>query len=165
MTDLVVSLTGISGAGHWSEQPQRYGIPGGTSSDLSTYVTAHLAGEDLTAKYVLINIGANDIAGTMVQATIQANFLNIIDLIHAKYPSANIYIAKPWRRTFGTNANTFAGYIDNVIGLRPFVQNGPDERTWLENGDDGATYTVDGTHYSDAGEIKNAQLWQSIMGF
>lgn len=108
----------------------------------------------------MINIGSNDLAGALVQSTIQANFLNIIDLTHAKYPSAPIYIAKPWRRGFNANANTFAGYIDNVMALRSFVKSGPNEIIWMENGDDGATYSSDGIHYNAAGQLKCAQQWQ-----
>jgi len=41
---------------------------------------------------------------------------------------------------------------------------GHDERVWLEGGDDGATMTTDGRHYSAAGQAECAAQWRSVIG-
>jgi hypothetical protein len=40
-----------------------------------------------------------------------------------------------------------------------------DERVWLEGGDDGATMTTDGVHYSSAGQTACAAAWQTVLGY
>lgn len=90
----------------------------------------------------------------------------IADAIHAKYPNGRVFIARPWRRDYLAQANTQAGWTDEIVAARAgwcFV--GPDERVWLEGGDDGVTMTTDGTHYSAAGIIEAAAQWQSVLGY
>ena len=42
---------------------------------------------------------------------------------------------------------------------------GPDERAFLENGDDGVTYTTEGVHPNAAGYALTAAQWQAVMGY
>lgn len=114
------------------------------------------------------NAGANDVAreGEMVEVDWKGHYIHIIDLFRAKWPGTAIYIVKPWRRTYNANCDILAGWIDDILALYPSgVYAGHDERDWLENGDDGATYTSDGTHYNDAGQAVCFNLWKTILGY
>lgn len=113
---------------------------------------------------VLSNYGTNDLAVLPVEATWRANYQTIIDAIMAAQPGARIYIVKPWKRGYTANANTMAGWIDTIVAANPGVAFvGHDERTWLEGGDDGATMTIDGVHYSAAGQAECAAQWKAII--
>ena len=75
-----------------------------------------------------------------------------------------MYITKAWRTGQDANCLTMATWIDTVVatyGGQVFV--GPNENVWLENGDNGATYTSDGVHYNAAGNAENAAQWQAIL--
>lgn len=115
---------------------------------------------------VVMNFGVNDAAyGLPNQTTWQNNYLAVIDAIVAKWPEAVVYIMRPWRRgdTDG-RWNTMAGWIDNIVAARPGVAIlGPDERVWLEGGDDGATMTYDGVHYTTVGQAECAAQWKAIL--
>ena len=117
-------------------------------------------------RWVLVNFGANDALSLPAQATWEANLAYYLDALHAKYPAAQIFVARPWRRGYGGECDDLADWIDNVLASRSawaFV--GPDERVYLENGDDGATYTLDGVHYNGPGSIVTAQQWLSLLGY
>lgn len=108
-----------------------------------------------------INVGANDVSSAIVEATWKTNYNYIIDAILTEYPTGKIYITKPWRRDYGTECDTLAGYIDDIVATYAIsnpdhVYVGDDERIWMEGGDDGATMTSDGIHPSAAGEIAAA---------
>ena len=150
---------------NYVESPARFAVGGYTAATMHTYIDANLAAASGTAHTVTINLGANDADNPMVEATWKADLVGIIDPIRAKWPSAKIYIAKPWRQNFDTECDTLAGWIDDVIATYASgVYDGPDERTWLEGGDDGATYTTDGIHYSAAGVIECASQWRTAIG-
>ena len=162
---LLASL--MSGTGYeWSESPTRFATTGWTTANLKTYIDANLASQTGRGDKVLINIGANDLASLPVEATWKSNMTSILDSIHTWNASALVYVAKPWSRGQTVNANTYAGWINDVLATRSsFAFVGPDERVWLENGDDGATYTSDGAHYSAAGETECAAQWKTILGY
>lgn len=117
--------------------------------------------------YLLFNLGVNDVAqGLPSQAVWEANLAYILDAFHAKWPNIQVYVARPWYRANPAGCDTIAGWIANVVTARAgWATLGPDERVWLEGGDDGATMTSDGTHYSAAGLIENAAQWQTVMGY
>lgn len=116
-------------------------------------------------EYILLATGANDVPGLPSQATFEANYGYIADAFHAKWPSAQIYCMRVWRRSYGANCDTFASWVANVVAARAsFCHLGPDERIFLENGDDGATYTSDGTHPNAAGYVLTASKWQAVIG-
>lgn len=59
-----------------------------------------------------------------------------------------------------------AGWIDAIIADYPGrCYAGHDERIWLEGGDNGATMTYDGTHYSAAGQAECVNQWKTILGY
>lgn len=117
---------------------------------------------------VMVNLGANDVelAPFPVQATWETNLGYILDAFKAKWPLAQIYVMRPWRRGEAADCNTLAGWIANVLAARAawaFV--GPDERVFLEGGDDGVTYTTDGVHPNAAGYTLTAQQWATSLGY
>jgi len=118
----------------------------------------------------LINVGANDVSGVIVEATWKTNYNYIIDAILTEYPTGKIYITKPWRRDYGTECDTLAGYIDDIVAAYAIsnpdhVYVGDDECTWLEGGDNGATMSSDGIHYSTAGNTAKAAAIRAVIGY
>jgi hypothetical protein len=114
---------------------------------------------------VLANYGANDFVAGTSEASFKADYVMVIDAILAKRADARIFIAKPWRRGYDAAALTMAGWIDDLVALYPgqvFV--GHNENVWLKGADDGATMTVDGTHYSEAGQVECKNQWLALVG-
>lgn len=116
--------------------------------------------------HVLVNLGINGVIGAGEAAT-KADFQTIINACVSRWPACKVYLTKIWNRaTADADLNTFAGWIDDLVSANPtnvFV--GIDERTVIEGGDDGATNTTDGTHYSAAGATAAAVAWQAVMGY
>lgn len=111
---------------------------------------------------VTLNWGVND--GCSDTATWETNYLAIIDKVHAKAPNAKVYLMRPWMRGYACTAALHAS-IDTIVAARAFTYVGPDEAVWLEGGDDGATNSVDGIHYSAAGQIEATAQWATVLGF
>jgi hypothetical protein len=128
-------------------------------------IDANLGDVSGTVTRIAINLGVNEIITTLpAEATWKADYTSIIDSLRAKWPTAEIWLAKPWAQGEGANSDTIAGWIDDIVGgYVSGVAVGPDERTWLENGDDGATYTTDGVHYSSAAQPVCAAEWLAVM--
>ncbi len=113
---------------------------------------------------VITELGINDVDPLPDQATWIANFETILDAVHAKWPSAKMYLMRLWKRNELANCNTLDGWIETVVAARSaFTFDGPDERVWLENGDNGVTYTSDGGHYNTAGSIQAGHVWASLL--
>ena len=137
-------------------------------SSFDAFMLEHAGKASATGdKFVFfINVGANDVSGVIVEATWKTNYHYIIDAILTEYPTGKIYITKPWRRGYAASCNTLAGWIDDVVALYSGnVLVGDDERVWLENGDDGATMTTDGIHYSTAGQTEKAAQMKTVLGY
>jgi hypothetical protein len=96
--------------------------------------------------YALITIGANDVSALPSEAGWNSNLAYVLDAIHTWAPQARVGVALPWRRSYLAECNTLAGRIASVIGTRSWAFIGPDERIYLEGGDDGAAETADGIH-------------------
>ena len=147
------------------------GVGGSTVARAAASITTLLASlpDDSGTAFiptVVMNWGVNDLYydAPLVEATWKANYLTIIDACAAKWPNAQIWLMKPWTRGSTTECNTLAGWIDAIVAARSTVANaGPDERTWLEGGDDGATMTSDGIHYSTAGHRECADEWYAAL--
>jgi lysophospholipase L1-like esterase len=111
---------------------------------------------------ILINIGVNDNDpgdGTEWKAKL----LSVIDEALAKWPAAEVYVAKPWCRTCGWS-DSMAGWIDEVVAQRSNVFVGFDERVWLKNGaDNGYTLTTDGVHPNTAGYAEQVNQWRDVI--
>ena len=115
---------------------------------------------------VLCNWGANDMTFLPAQATFEADYLTILDAIHAKWPLAIVRLTKAWKRGYDASAATMAGWVANVVAARPaFAVLADDESVWLKDGDDGAAFTVDGIHYSAAGQAAKALQVKAVLGY
>lgn len=120
----------------------------------------------LSRQFVTITLGTNDANSLPAEAAWKADAATILDAIHVKWPYARVGWALPWHRDRVAACNTLAGWIADVIAPRSswaFV--GPDERVYLENGDNGVTYTTDGTHPNVAGYTLAAAQWQTALGY
>lgn len=144
------------------ERPGRIATAGWKTADAKAAIDAALAAAVGTPAFCWINLGANDVTGMPAEATWKANMLYIIDAVGTKWPGCVCVLARVWRRGYAANCNTLAGWISDVVAARPgLARPGPDERVFLENGDDGATYTTDGTHYTTAAYDLAAPLWRA----
>lgn len=154
--------------GNWTSLSA--GASGSTVNAYSVNVATHLAGLNPPDQpiHVLINLGVNDMLGGLgAQATFEANYLTIVDAVHTKWPQSKIWLSRPWARNELTDANTVATWLANVAAARSgYTFVGDDERVWLENGDDGATRTTDGIHYSTpAGMNAKAAATKTALGY
>jgi lysophospholipase L1-like esterase len=149
-----------------SETPTRIATGGQSTAAARAVIDARLASAVGTPNYILYNLGANDVTAMPAQATWEADTAYILDAMHTKWPSAHVYLMRPWRRTFLTECNTLATWQLNVLATRSaWAHVGPDERVFLENGDDGARYTSDGVHPRiQEGYVYTAAQWKIALG-
>lgn len=146
----------------WDELPLRVGRSGYTIAQLAASVDADLSARSDTPSVVLINIGANDYI-SVIDATWSTNYAYILDAMHAKWPSAQVYCMRVWRRS-GTSLVAMKSAIGVLVAARSsWCYLGPDETVFLENGDDGTTYTVIGIHPNEAGYALTAHQWASVI--
>lgn len=151
--------------GAYCSRPDKIGIGGAGVATIDTNMATYLSTRNHVPTYILVNLGVNDY-DTQVEATWKANYTSILDKLNAKWPSARIYCMKTWRQGYDTQANTQAGWLDAVIATRSsFAFAGPDERDWLKGGDNGATMTTDGIHYSAAGQAEALLQWKAAIGY
>ena len=145
-------------------RPTPMAVTGQTVAYWAANIGASIAASDGTPDYVLINLGANDVVSLPAEATWKANYLTVADAIAAKWPGVPVYLVKVWKRGEAADCDTLAGWIDDLVAQRSFLHVGHDERGWLEGGDDGATMTTDGIHYSAAGQTECAAQWKTVLG-
>ena len=147
----------------YKEMPTRYAGGGWKIGDLESYVTANLSAETEVPNTAMINIGTNDVWTMPAEGDFKADYTSVIDQLIAKYPSVKIYLAKVWRRNFDAECNTLAGWLDDIAGTYANVYIGMDERIWMENGDNGVTYTDDGIHPNIAAQQVCADAWSATI--
>lgn len=118
---------------------------------------------------LLFNLGVNDVSlGLPSQAQWESDLAYILDAFHTRWPAIKVYVMRPWLQgaPWQAGCNTVAGWIANVVAARSsWASVGPDERVWLEGGDDGASMTEDGIHYSTAGNAECAAQWKTTLGY
>jgi lysophospholipase L1-like esterase len=149
----------------FAEIGPRISNTGWTTAVLQDNIDAYLAALGAgTPAHILINIGVNDLYGAMVEGTIKADLLYILAALHTKFPGVPCYFMRPWSRAKPTEANTYAGWIDDLVAGDALARLGPDERIFLEGGDDGATWTSDGVHPTNAGYTLTATKWREAIG-
>jgi lysophospholipase L1-like esterase len=149
----------------FTETPTRIATSGWTTANMAAGIDAALGAATGTPDYILVNLGANDTVSLPAEATWKANTNYYVDALNVKYPGVPIYMMRCWKRGEAADCNTIAGWIDDIVAGNASVHLGPDERVFLENGDDGATYTSDGTHPNDAGYYLTGRKWLEAMGF
>lgn len=141
-------------------------VGGATVAIRAASIAADLAALPLRVNDVLINLGSNDVSALPAEATWKADLSAILDAMHTQWPSAKVYVMRPWRRDYATECDSLATWIADVISTRSaWALVGPDERVFLENGDDGVTYATDGVHPNAAGYALTAAQWQTVMGY
>ena len=144
-------------------------------------IDARLALLDATPapEYALINLGTND-AGEAIGdgSTWVTEYQYIIDAIHTKWASCQVYLMRPYRPDFlndpsvpydfATPIAAIKALIPDVISGRAWAHLGPDETVFLENGDGGATYinlvVGDCIHPLPPGYTLTAQQWKTALG-
>jgi lysophospholipase L1-like esterase len=144
--------------------PSKIGVNMATAADIAARTAADIAAMTYSPSEILINLGANDINGALLSANWQTNMTAIINAYHTAFPVANLRLAKVWKRG-GSAGGTQASHaiIDALYSANPWLKPGIDE-AFLEGGDDGATYTTDGTHPNAAGQVLEANAWKSAIG-
>lgn len=141
---------------------------GWTMANHAGAIATYIAGNSsaFNPDYIFVNIGANDVAALPAEATWKANALTVLDAYHAAWPSAQVYMMRVWRRGSAPACDTLAGWIADVVASRStFAHLGPDERIFLENGDNGVTYTTDGIHENADGKALAAAQWLALIGY
>lgn len=149
-------------------RPIRYAGGGWNTQEVRDGIDAALAARSDTPEIVLVNLGANDVNGGDPGATWKTNTAYIVDACRAKWPAVVVYLAKIWKRNTGLQAAGIAainGYIDQLVAERGgWLRVGVNEALFLEGGDDGVTYTSDGTHPNAAGCALEAAAWRTVLG-
>jgi len=115
-----------------------------------------------TPELAMINFGANDVNSLPAENTWKTNYLYLVDAIHTKWEGIKIYLMYPWERDEDVDCATLKQWINDILPTREFLYAGADESVFLENGDDGATYTADGTHPNGQGYDLTAQKWVEV---
>lgn len=150
---------------------RRDDLNGQDVAGLRTRLTSIPPNPNVPITDILINIGINNISDGAL-ADVTADLTWIVETLHTAYPSARIFIMRVGRDATGhptwpaklTTLNDT--YIANVISAHAsYCFAGPDERVWMEGGDNYATYTDDGVHPNAAGRIVSATQWQTSMGY
>jgi len=144
------------------EASARIGHAGETTADVKGHIDADLAAATGTPEYITYNLGAND---QVSENSFKTDSLYILDAIHVKWPSAQIYMARVWQRGSAFN-DTLAGWVGDVVALRStFAHLGPDERIYIQMADDGAYMTTDGIHPNIYGTVESARQWRTVLGY
>ncbi len=148
------------------ECPARVTVGGTTVALRAAAIATDLAAAVGNPQYILCNLGANDVSALPAEATWEANYQTIINAMHTRWAAAKIYLMRPWRRSYAAECNSLAAWIAVLVSNNPgLVYAGPDERAFLENGDDGVTYTGDGIHPNTAGYVLTASQWRTALGY
>lgn len=158
---------------YWFERPavRTYALGSINVNGLRAIYDSNPLDTSLRVTDVLLNIGVNDVTDSAISATWQTDMNAILDALHTAYPTARIGVMRIWKRTDGhaTWAAKIATiddtYIPACIAGRSYCYLGPDERVWLENGDNGTTLTDDGIHANVAGRAVEAAQWKAVMGY
>lgn len=145
----------------WGESPYRIGVNGINTQGMADRCDADIAAMTNTPDEICINLGANDSPPDV--ATFQASMNYIIQAYHTAYSDANIRIAKIWRRDNAADIAIMNEAIDNLYTANSWLKPGINEADFLEGGDNGATYTTDGTHPTDAGYQLGGAAWAAVI--
>jgi lysophospholipase L1-like esterase len=145
MFTLLNAATGKS----WRESLPRLATGGWGIADLQTSVVANIASVTPSPQYAIINIGVNDGSPAISENDYKTYMQSILTLVHDQFPLCPIYLTRIWLRLGGDFPGNIATWIADLVALNSFAHLGADERIYLENSDDGVTYTSDGIHPTD----------------
>lgn len=159
---LIASLVASTNRG-WSEVPSRVGKGGYTAAALKADVDADLAARNgVTPDYILVDVGQNDLASMPTKAAWVANVGYILDAMHTKWPTAQIYVARVYSAGYPAETATIDDdWIPTVLSTRTgWASLGIDRRTVLNSPGD-----LDGSeHPTRQGYTKMAAAWKVVLG-
>lgn len=163
-TTLTAALnTATAGTQTWRHD--NVGQSASTAATWAAGIDAVLAAQPQNHVRVLINLGVNDF-DVATEAAWKADMLTVMDAVVARWPAAQVYLTRPWKRNFNATADTYAGWIADLVAARPaYAHTGDDERDWLKGADNGTTNTTDGIHYSAAGQAAAVAPKQTALGY
>lgn len=164
---LIVGYLNAADADHsWHEVLPRNGWGGSTAETNKPLTLAQLDIITEAANIVTLNLGTNDSNSLPAEVDFKADYSDIIDAVLAKWPDCNVYCATPYRAEQAANCLIIRTWIEEIVaGYEDQVHIGPDENVWLENGDGGTTYTLDGTHYNALAQPVCASQWMTAFGY
>lgn len=164
---LLADLNALNPPHLWLESAPRIATGGWDAAGLQTGVAASIASVTPAPDFALVNIGVNDMNIMPTEAVFKGALQGTFDEIHNQFPLCQIYVMNVWRRNYVAEKATLNTWIDAQVAVNPFfVHAGPDERIFLENGDDGVTYTSDGVHPTEpAGYQLTADAWRAVLGY
>lgn len=145
-----------------------YAVPGVTTATVAGNIQSYLDGfveVEKVPESVLINLGSNDLVyingGSVNQASWTANMGTILDAVHTKWPTANVYLMRVYNSDWPTEQTALDDtYIPAVlVGRTAWAFVGPDERTFLPGN------VSDNTHPNATGYDLTAAEWQTVMGY
>ena len=136
---------------------------GGTTYALQApLIAGELAAVSGTPDVIIINLGANDIGGVLVEATLKADVRTVLDAAHAYAPNAEIYLTQiDWGSgTPGTAVATFNGWQADVRGEAAY--------SWFtflgyDEGELAAGDWSDSKHKNHSGHVKEAIGYSVII--
>ena len=167
-TQYLEELMFINGQ-RWVKLPRCHAAGGWSTASVAGSIDSYLTSVTEIPKYILVNLGANDVNSGDPGIEWKNNTQYICAAIHTKWPTVPVYLTKVWRRNSGLQAIGIAainGYIDEIVADPAFsyVHLGPNEALFLENNDDGVTYTSDGVHPNTGGCRLAATAWKNVLG-
>lgn len=145
-----------------------YAVPGVTTATVAGNIQSYLDGfveVEKVPESVLINLGSNDLfwinQGSVNQASWTANMGTILDAVHAKWPTANVYLMRVYNSDWPTEQTALDDtYIPAaLVGRTAWAFVGPDERTFLPGN------TSDNTHPTAHGYDLTNEEWQPVLGY
>ena len=140
-----------------------YGFNGGQPGMVIQYLKLQPSGDknwhfsNYTPQIVVINIGQNDTYPTREPSSqFQTNYATLLTTVRSKFPNAQIFAM----RTFsGNEATLILAAVNAQRDDGDTKLHYVDTTGWLLHSD-----TKDGTHPTDAGQMKVARLLQPILG-
>lgn len=133
--------------------------------NLKLNIDAWLSGITQVPDFALINIGTNDLWAHTAEVDYKDRISYTVDAIHTHWPTTQVRLATPWRRTQDADAETMATWLADITSTRSsWCMLGYNERVYLKGNDDGWLYTgSDGEHANELGYTVAAKQWCWIV--
>jgi hypothetical protein len=136
----------------------------GMASEIDADIAAIVAKGGSDPAWAQVNLGTNNVY-PLDEASYKAAMGYIIEALHTQWPDIKIFVPLIWRRDVPAACDTVDGWIGDIVSTySAYAYVGHDERVWLKGGDNGATMTSDGIHYSLAGDAEAASQWDTVLG-
>lgn len=164
----------------WDEYPLRdgrasFGVNKVGGFSMRAVIDADLAARPGSPDFVLVNLGVNDLGGTLATDPDgwETDYGYILDAIHTAYPAARVGVQKFGRGDLTAELIAQMNDADDVriprlVSARSWSFVGGDERlaSHIEGGDGYVTYCDAGKlHPNAAGYQRTAEAWKSAMGY